>query len=124
MQTGLLYFGSSVIFLWGVGHLMPTKNIVSGFGSLGQDNARILTMEWIAEGLTLCFLGVLVALITFFIGQDRSATRLIVRACAAMLLLLAGLSALTGARTSILPMKLCPWIKSAVAILFVVASVL
>jgi hypothetical protein len=41
-----------------------------------------------------------------------------------MLVAMAGLSLLTGARTSILPMKFCPVIFTTAAILFVLASFL
>lgn len=122
MHELLLYVGSATIFLWGVGHLIPTRNIVFAFGSLSEDNRRILQMEWVAEGLTLCFLGVVVALTARAIGAELPASRLVVRLSAVMLLSLAVLSAFTGARTSVLPMRLCPWIKSAVAALFLVAT--
>ena len=41
----LLYVGSVIIFLWGLGHLIPTKSIVSGFGKISGDNKKIITME-------------------------------------------------------------------------------
>jgi hypothetical protein len=43
----LLYIGSAIITLWGVAHTIPTKSVVSGFGSISQDNKQIITMEWI-----------------------------------------------------------------------------
>jgi len=63
----LLYVGSGVIFLWGVGHIIPTRSVVKDFGEISKDNRLIITMEWIAEGITLCFIGVLVALL-FILG--------------------------------------------------------
>ena len=122
MQVLLFYFGAGIIFLWGIGHLIPTRNIVSGFGDLSLDNKRIITMEWLAEGLTLCFLGVLVVVSVFAFGADHAATHLVARACAIMLFLLAGISIFTGARTAVLPMKLCPYMKSAVGIIYIVGS--
>ena len=124
MQSILLYIGSSIIILWGMGHLFPTKNIVKGFGDLSSDNRKIITMEWIAEGLSLIFLGVIVLLFNIIFGATYDGTVLTARICAGMLIALAILSAFTGAKTSILPMRLCPFIKSIVAILYVIATVI
>jgi hypothetical protein len=118
----LLYVGASIIFLWGVGHLMPTRSIVAGFGALTSDNSRIITMEWLAEGLTLCFLGVVVALSATIAGVESETTILVARSSAGMLFVLAILSSFTGARTSVLPMKLCPVVKSTVGVLYVAAT--
>ena len=103
-QATLLSIGSVVIFLWGVGHILPTRSVVAGFGELSSDNTRIITMEWLIEGVTLCFVGA--------------------RAAAAMLIVLAVISAYTGARTAVLPMKLCPYVKGAVALTFITATIL
>ncbi len=120
----LIYTGSGVIILWGIGHLIPTKSIVKGFGSVSEDNKQIITMEWIAEGLTLCFIGVLVLLITFSVGSQDVASVVVYWLCGMMLVVMAGLSLLTGANTSIVPIKICPLVKTTVAILFFLASVL
>jgi hypothetical protein len=122
IQSAILYVGSTVIFLWGVGHLMPTRDVVAGFGSISSDNRKIITMEWVIEGLTLCFLGVTVALATASLGADAAGTRFVARSAGAMLFVLAGVSAFTGARTAVLPMKLCPVIKTVVGLAFVGAS--
>jgi hypothetical protein len=117
----LLYAGAGVIFLWGVAHVAPTRGVVAGFGELSPDNRRIITMEWVAEGLALCFVGVLVFLTRLFLG---GAGRVVYLASAAFLLVLAALSSFTGARTSVLPMKLCPYVKTAVAAAFVLGTFL
>jgi hypothetical protein len=122
MQILLFCIAEGIIILWGVGHLIPTRNVVSGFGDLSLDNKRIITMEWMAEGLTLCFLGVIVLTLVFAIGPDHAATLLVARICAIMLFVLAGVSAFSGARTTVLPMKLCPLVKSAVGIMYIMAS--
>lgn len=120
----LLYIGSGVIILWGIAHIIPTKSIVSGFGSISEDNRRIITMESIAEGLTLCFIGVLVLLVTSLAGAPSRAAFIVYLACAVMLLVMAILTAMTGARTSILPYKICPAVKTSVAVLFILGSLL
>ncbi len=124
MPAILFYLGAGVIFVWGLGHLIPTRNIVAGFGSLSVDNKRIITMQWLAEGLTLCFIGILVAIMVLLVGPAQAATHLVARTCSIMLLVMAGVSAFTGARTSVLPMKLCPFIKSGVALLFLAGTFL
>jgi len=81
-------------------------------------------MEWIAEGLTLCFIGILVLLITFSVGSQDVASVIVYWICGMMLVAMAGLSLLTGAKTSIIPIKICPLVKTTVAVLFFLASVL
>ena len=79
-------------------------------------------MEWIAEGLTLCFIGLLVLFVTILEGSQNSASLIVYRASASMLISMAGLTLFTGARTSIVPIKICPFVKTAVAALFFVGS--
>jgi len=120
----LLYVGSAVITIWGIAHIVPTKSVVSGFGVISQDNKRIITMEWIAEGITLCFIGLLTLFVTIVGSAQNQVSNIVYWASAAMLLVMAVLTSLTGARTSIVPIKICPAVKIAVAILFVLGSVL
>ena len=120
----LLYVGAGVITLWGIAHIIPTKSVVNGFGQISQDNKRIITMEWVAEGLTLCFIGLLVLFVTLWGGFQNEASTIVYLTSAAMLVVMAILTASTGARTSILPIKICPAVKIAVAILFSLGTVL
>jgi len=120
----LLYIGSAVITLWGIAHIVPTKSVVNGFGSISQDNKRIITMEWIAEGLTLCFIGLLVLFVTVFVGPQNQVSNVVYWASAAMLVVMAILTSVTGARTSIIPIKICPAVKIAAAILFSLGAIL
>jgi len=114
----LVSIGSMVITLWGIAHLLPTKSVVSGFGTISGDNRKIITMEWIAEGLTLCFIGLLVILVTLYAGPQNLVSVLVYRVTAWMLVAMAGLTFVTGAKTSITVIKVCPLVKSIVAILF------
>lgn len=124
MNDILLYIGSIVILLWGIAHIIPTKSIVSGFGSISEDNKRIITMESIAEGITLCFIGVLVLLVTALAGSQNLVASIVYLACAVMLIVMAVLTIMTGARTSILPYKIFPVVKTIVAVLFFLGSLL
>ena len=118
IRTMLLYVGSVVIIVWGVAHIIPTKSVVAGFGAISQDNLRIITMEWVAEGLTFCFIGALTLFLTLAGGPQTSVTANVYRICAVMLIVMALLTLFTGARTAIVFFKICPVVKTAVAILF------
>jgi len=123
MKAIMLYVGSIVIILWGIAHIViPTKGIVQSFGPISIDNKRILTMEWIMEGLALIFIGALVILVTLLVGVENSASALVYRSSGVMLVVMAGVSLFTGARTSIIPMKLCPPIFVFVAIVYWLGS--
>ena len=65
-------------------------------------------MEWVAEGLTLCFIGALVLTVTLRAEASDPVSIMVYRAAATMLLVMAAWTGLTGARTSIIPIKICP----------------
>ncbi|MFC2062340.1 hypothetical protein ACFLS8_00130 [Chloroflexota bacterium] len=120
----LLYIGSAVLIIWGIAHIIPTKSVVKGFGEISADNTKIITMEWAAEGITLCFIGLLVLLVTAIGGPPNLVSALVYRISAGMLVIMAVWTSLTGARISVVPIKICPIVKTAVAILFIIGSIL
>ena len=56
VATLLLYAAALMVALWGTMHLVKTKPVVAGFEPLSADNRYVLTMEWVLEGVTLCFI--------------------------------------------------------------------
>ena len=56
----LAYIAAGIVFLWGVSHIIPTKQVVAGFGEISRDNRLVITMEWVAEGLSFIFVAVLI----------------------------------------------------------------
>jgi hypothetical protein len=124
INTILLYAGAIIITLWGIAHIVPTKSIVRGFGDISLDNKRTITMEWIAEGLTLCFIGLLVFFVTLLAGPGNYVSVIVYYACITMLIVLAVLSFFTGARTSVVPMKICPFVKLGVALLIFLGNIM
>jgi hypothetical protein len=111
-SKSLIIIGASMSILWGTSHLFPTDSVVKGFGNISIDNQRIITMEWVNEGLTLMFLGILVILITL-IGKENSKTQKVVCiSSAVMLFSMAVLSIFTGFRIDFIPFRLCPFIFS------------
>lgn len=109
LDSAILYGGSAIVIAWGIAHIViPTKDIVEGFGPITQDNRRILMMEWLMEGVLLIFLGVLVILVRALAPESEVGPTIVYRTSAAALVIMAGISFVTGSRTSIGPMKLCP----------------
>jgi hypothetical protein len=121
MQSVLLYLGAVLTGLWGITHLFPTKNVVAGFGDISDDNRNIITMEWIVEGVSLIFIGVLVAVVTFIDPNTAISTAVYV-VSAVGLLVLALVSLFTGFKVNFLPFKLCPVIFAVSAILMIVGA--
>ena len=119
----MLYLGSVFLLFWGIAHLFPTKSIVSGFGDISVDNQRIITMEWIIEGIALIFMGTINAIVTSI--DHTSAISLAVYLCSVVVLIvLAVVSFLTGFKIRFLPFKLCPVIFSASAVLIILGGLL
>jgi hypothetical protein len=80
-------------------------------------------MEWIAEGITHISLGTRIVLITAIEGVGDPATHLDYRFVAAVLLVLAALTAVTGARTPVVWFRICPFVLSGASALLVGASI-
>jgi hypothetical protein len=96
--------------------------VVAGFGEISLDNQRIITMEWITEGVSLIFMGAVVATVTFI--DDASAVSKAVYGLTTIgLLALASVSFFTGYRVNFLPYRLCPFIFTASAALILVGGV-
>ena len=100
MNELLLYTGGALPMLWGAAHLYPTRKVVEGFGAITRDNQLVLTMEWIAEAILLLFIGTLVIVTTARFGADGAASETTFAASALALLVLAGVSAATGGRST------------------------
>jgi len=120
----MLYIGAIIVTIWGIAHIVMTGPVIKGFEPISQDNKRVITMEWVAEGITLCFIGLLVLLITILDGSQNYVSTLVYRASAVVLIIMAVLSSFTGARIPHIPYKLCPPIFVTVAILFILTTVL
>jgi len=118
------YVASALLIGWGAAHLAPTRAVAASFGEITPDNRRILIMEWVAEGVTHISLGVLIILITAVEGAGDPATQLADRFVAAVLLVLAALTAATGSRTPVVWFRICPFVLSGAAALLVLASAL
>lgn len=123
IQIVLLYVGAALTSSWGIAHLFPTKSVVEGFGEITLDNRRIITMEWIVEGVSLIFMGLLVAAVTF-IDPLSAVSKVVYGLSIVALVALVLVSVFTGFKVNFIPFKLCPFIFTASAVLIFVSGLL
>jgi len=107
MSELLLYIGGALTIVWGGAHIYPTRKVVQSFEPITADNRRILTMEWLSEAVLLIFTGVLIVVMTARFGADHAATQTTAAVSAAMLLVWAAASAVTGGRVDFIMYRLC-----------------
>lgn len=117
----LFYLGSLFILIWGIAHLFPTKSVVAGFGEITLDNKRIVTMEWIIEGVTLIFIATVVSVVTL-LNSASIISQVVYFSSSIVLFILAIVSIFTGFRIHFLPFRLCPFIFTTSAILFLLGT--
>jgi hypothetical protein len=110
--------------MWGVSHIIPTREVVAGFGDISTDNRHIITMEWVAEGLSFIFVAVLIVVVTWSSAALEPAEDLVYRVIPGFLLTIGVWTAMTGARTKVIWFKMCPVVMSVSSGLLIAASVL
>lgn len=110
MRKLLVYLGGLSAMIWGVAHLFPTGNVIKGFGNITADNVLIIRMEWINEGLTLIFIGLLSIICTVLNDTGTRLIKAVYVLTFIMLLAMSVLSLCTGFKIDFLPFKLCPLI--------------
>ncbi|MBT8241218.1 MAG: hypothetical protein KJN63_08325, partial [Acidimicrobiia bacterium] len=110
------------VFLWGVSHIIPTRNVVAGFGNITNDNRLIITMEWVAEGLSFIFVAALIGAITWSSGASDVAQAVVYRVSSGFLIAVGVWTAMTGARTAVIWFKMCPVVMAIASPLLLTAS--
>jgi hypothetical protein len=124
MADTFALIAAGIVFLWGVSHIVPTKQVVAGFGNITQDNRRIITMEWVAEGLSFVFVAALIVAVTWSSSTPEAAEDLVFRVSSAFLITIGAWTAMTGARTGVIWFKACPVVMSISSGLLIAASFL
>ena len=123
MTTALALIAAVLTAGWGTAHLFPTRSVVRGFGEISAENERVITMEWILEGVTLIFVGFLTAAVTL-LGDPSSTTATVAYiASAGLLVVMAAVSVLTAGRNEHIAYRLCAPIFATSAALLVAAAV-
>jgi hypothetical protein len=108
----LVMFGGLLNIIWGASHLLPTDSVVNGFGNISIDSKRILLMEWINEGFTLIYIGVLVVLVALVNKEINRTSKIVYITASIMLFSMALVSLFTGFNIDNIFFKLCPIIFS------------
>lgn len=127
MSETLALAAAATVFLWGVSHIIPTREVVAGFGDISDDNRRVITMEWVAEGLSFIFVAALVVAVTWSGKTPEAAEDVVYRVSTAFLIVIGAWTAMTGARTSgggAIWFKMCPVVMSVASGLLITASLL
>jgi len=121
MRESLAYVAAGLVAVWGVAHAVPTRQVVAGFGAITVDNRRVILQEWLAEAFRRW--GLAAVVVTTVVGGAESVVTVAVYRVAACLLVgLAGLTTVTGARTPVVWFKICPVLLSVSAVLLLAAS--
>ncbi len=108
----------------GVAHAVPTRQVLAGFEPVTAGNRRIVLHEWLAEAFTMWGLAAVVIAATAAGGPVGDVRVWVYRAVPGLLVALAALIALTGARTPVVWFKVCPVLLAGSAVLLLVVSVL
>jgi hypothetical protein len=103
----LLYLAAALTGVWGIAHLFATRGVVKGFGDLSADNRRIITMEWMVEGVALISTAAFVAAATA-VDPGAAVSSAVYAVAIGTLVVLAVVSLFTGFKVAFLPFRLCP----------------
>ena len=119
MATVLALLAAGVVVLWGVAHVIPTRNVLA---PITVDNRRVVLQEWLVEAAAMWGIAALVIVCTVVGGAASEVTSWVYRVAASLLVALAVVTALTGARTKVIWFKICPVLLTSSAVLLLVAS--
>jgi len=122
MSAVLAYLSAALLAAWGTAHAIPTRQVLAGFNPITPDNRRIIQQEWLAEAITMWGLAAVTIAATAAGGTTTDTRAWVYRTVAALLIALAALTTLTGARTPVIWFKICPVLLSIAAALLLAAS--
>ena len=122
MAAVLAYVEAALVAGWGVAHAIPTRQVLASFEPTTAANRRIILQEWLAEAFTMWGIAAMVVAATAATGTAPDIRAWVYRAASALLISLAALTALTGARTPVIWFKICPVLLTVAALLLLFAS--
>jgi hypothetical protein len=121
VNDALAYVAAALVALWGVAHVIPTRQVLAGFEPITADNRRVILQEWLAEAFTMWGVAAVVVVATVMV-EGHDVTIWVYRVAAGLLVALALLTGFTGARTPVIWFRICPVLLTVSAALLVAAS--
>jgi hypothetical protein len=112
-----IYTAATLLALWGAAHLVNTPRVIPSLHPSTVDDRRVITMEWINEGLTLVFLAGIAITVTLL--GDSNVTRSVLWGTVIMLNVMSAASLATGFRVKFIAYRLCPVIFTGSSLLIV-----
>jgi hypothetical protein len=112
-----IYTAATLLALWGAAHLVNTPRVIPSLHPSTVDDRRVITMEWINEGLTLVFLAGIAITVTLL--GDTNVTRSVLWGTVIMLNVMSAVSLATGFRVKFIAYRLCPVIFTGSSLLIV-----
>jgi hypothetical protein len=123
MRATLASLAAVLTALWGLVHVLPTRRVLASFEPITADNRRVLLQEWLTEAITMWSIAAVVLAATAA-GSGSIVTSWVYRVAAMTQLVLAVLTAFTGARTDVIWYRICIGLLTVTAALLLVASFL
>jgi hypothetical protein len=124
VSSFLAYLSAAVVALWGVMHAVPAKRVIEFLAPPSSESRLIVTQEWIGEAFTMWTLGGLIAVLTAVGGPHVAAVHWSYRVIALAMVAFAMLTAVTGARSTVVWFKICVVLLLGSAALLAAASFL
>jgi hypothetical protein len=123
MSDLLAYLAAALVAMWGVAHVVPTARVLAGFEPITPDNRRVVLQEWLVEAFAMWGIAAFVVVAALAEGAGTEVADWIYRVAAVLLVAIAALTGLTGARTPVVWFKVCVVLLGCSAALLLIASV-
>jgi hypothetical protein len=117
----LAYLAGAILVVWGVVHVVPTRQVVRSMEPSTNDSRLVITQEWIGESLAMWGLATLV-IVAAATATPVATENWIYRITASIVAAIGVLTALTGARTPVVWFKICLVVLATVVALLLSAS--
>ena len=125
MDSAWLVTAAAILAIWGTAHLVSTPRVIASLHPDTPDTRRVITMEWLNEGLTLLFIAALLIGVVVLAADDTGVSgdtgRFVLGTVVVMLNVMSAISLATGFRVRFIAYRLCPAVFTGSSLLVVAA---